>query len=93
MDRQVVYCNVFSVAMSPFDLIFDFGYKSPEQMRSKTTEFEVVARVAMSPSHAKTMVTILQGLVSRYEETFGAIPTPPLPASDTGTPTEGGEGR
>lgn len=92
MDRQVVYCNVFSVTMSPFDFIFDFGYKSPEQMRSKTTEFEVVARVAMSPSHAKTMVTVLQGLVNNYEATYGAIPTPPAPLSDTGTLPEGGEG-
>jgi len=47
------------------------GYKTPEQTREKSEDFVIVARVAMSPSHAKAMIPILERMVRTYERDSG----------------------
>jgi hypothetical protein len=68
------YTNTVSIAMSQNDITIDFGYKTPEQAKETAEIFEKIARVSMSPSHAKHMVLVLKGLLDKYEEAIGEIP-------------------
>jgi hypothetical protein len=68
------YANVMALTLGPFDLILDFGFKRPEQQG--TDQFDKVARIAVSLSHAKTMVPLLQRIVTEYEKNVGAIAVP-----------------
>lgn len=70
------YANVMEITTGPFDLTIDFGYKEPEQAKRRSPDYTRVARVAMSPSHAKSMARILLEQIARYEEAFGVIPSP-----------------
>lgn len=72
----VVYANVVAMTTGPYDLVIDFGFKSPELTRKQSTEFEIVSRVAMSLSHAKTMLPILARIIADYEKQVGPIPAP-----------------
>jgi hypothetical protein len=71
-----VYANVIQITTGPFDMVFDFGFKSPERARAGSPEFDVVARVAMSLAHAKTMLPILAGQIADYEQKVGPITAP-----------------
>lgn len=70
------YANVVEFTMSPFDLTIDFGFKTPEQVKGQSPDWDHVARVSMSPSHAKSMLKFLLDQVQAYEERFGMIPSP-----------------
>jgi Protein of unknown function (DUF3467) len=72
-----VYANVVQMTSGPFDLILDFGFRSPEELaRGQEGGYEVVARVAMSLSHAKSMLPLLARVIADYEKQFGPIPSP-----------------
>ena len=71
-----VYANVVNVTAGPYDLVMDFGFKSPEELQRKSPDYVIVTRVAMSLAHAKTMIPVLAGIVANYEEQFGKIPAP-----------------
>jgi hypothetical protein len=71
-----VYANVVQVTTGPFDVVLDFGFKTPEQARRQTTEYDIVARVAMSLAHAKTMLPLLARVIAEYEKQVGTIPAP-----------------
>ena len=70
------YTNVFELTIGPYDFTFSFGYKNPEQAKAQKEppEFDTIAYVSMSPTQAKTAVTILQEMVAKYEKDFGEIP-------------------
>lgn len=70
------YANVFEATMGAFDMVLDFGFKPPESTKRNSTEYQVVARVAMSLAHAKTMIPILTKLIAAYEEEVGPITAP-----------------
>lgn len=72
----VVYANVVQMTTGPFDLVMDFGFKTPEQTTRGSTEYESVVRVAMSLAHAKSMVPILANVIARYEQQVGPITAP-----------------
>lgn len=72
----LVYANVVQITPGPFDLIMDFGFKTPEQTQHGSTEYESVVRVAMSLAHAKTMVPILANVIAQYEQQIGPITAP-----------------
>ena len=72
----LVYANVVQITTGPFDLVMDFGFKTPEQTRRGSTEYESVVRVAMSLAHAKSMVPILANVIARYEQQVGPITAP-----------------
>ena len=57
-------------------MVFDFGFKSPERMRAGSHEFDVVARVAMSLAHAKSMIPLLTRQIAEYEQKVGPITAP-----------------
>jgi hypothetical protein len=71
-----VYSNVTQITTGPFDMIFDFGFKSPERARAGSAEFDVVARVAMSLGHAKSMLPLLAKQIAEYESKVGPITAP-----------------
>lgn len=72
----VAYANVMEVTGGAFDIVFDFGFKPPESSKRQSPDYDVVARVAMSWSHAKSMLPILARLISAYEQDQGTIPAP-----------------
>ena len=73
-EAPFYYANVMRAHLGPFDLTIDFGQKPPEEQG--TARYTKVCTVAMSLSHAKTMLPILARLIANYETSFGTIPAP-----------------
>jgi hypothetical protein len=71
-----VYANVVNMTLGPFDLVMDFGFKTPEQTAKGSPDYEVVSRVAMSLAHAKSMLPLLAKVIAGYEEQVGPITAP-----------------
>ena len=71
-----VYANVVKMTTGPYDLVMDFGFKSPEEMRRGVEDFDPTVRVAMSLAHAKSMIPLLAKLIAEYESQAGEIPSP-----------------
>jgi hypothetical protein len=76
-----IYTNSTQLRISLHDLILTLGVAEPF---GEETKPRAVARVIMSPQHAKVLVDILQRHIQLYEATFGPIPKAPeiIPASD-----------
>ena len=66
-----VYSNFVGVIHSPSEFIFDFAKFLPGLKKAK-----VVARVIMSPQHAKSFLKTLEENIKKYEENFGEIKLP-----------------
>lgn len=75
-EPKPVYANVISITTGPFDIIMDFGYKSPERAKEHSGKYEIVARIAMSLTHAKTILPLLVDQIAKYEDAYGVIPAP-----------------
>lgn len=75
-DVRVVYANSVELSAGPFDIVFDFGFRGPVPGSSKPGRPQSVAKVAMSLSHAKTMLPILARVIADYEKNVGTIPAP-----------------
>jgi hypothetical protein len=74
---EPLYANAVQMTVSPFDMVLDFGFRSPEEWaRGPDAGYEVVARVAMSLSHAKSMLPLMAKVIADYEQKFGQIPAP-----------------
>jgi hypothetical protein len=74
---QPVYANIVQMTIGPFDMVLDFGFRSPEEAaRGQEGGYDTVARVAMSVGHAKSMIPLLAKLIAEYEEKVGPIPAP-----------------
>jgi hypothetical protein len=73
---QPVYANVVNITLGAFDIVLDFGFKTPEQTQKGSPDYELVARVAMSLGHAKSMLPLLARLVAEYESKVGPITAP-----------------
>jgi len=71
-----IYANVVQITTGPFDMIFDFGFKSPERARAGSPDFDIVARVAMSLAHAKSILPLLAKQIADYEQKVGPITAP-----------------
>lgn len=72
----LVYTNVVQMTTGPYDLVMEFGFKTPEQTQRGSTEYETVVRVAMSLSHAKSMIPLIANQIAQYEQQVGEIPAP-----------------
>lgn len=73
-DVPFYYANVMQAHLSAFDFTLEFGYKPPEE--AATTRYKKICTVAMSLSHAKTMLPIIARLIAEYEKNFGVVPAP-----------------
>jgi hypothetical protein len=74
-----IYSNLFLVSHSGSEFVIDCARILPGPPKGK-----VQARIVMAPSHAKSLVAILQENVSRYERNFGPI----TPFGMPGTPPQ-----
>lgn len=72
VEPRVIYSNHVQVLVGPWDLIFRFGQVIFVNVDNKIQADEL-ARVYMSPPHAKALVKLLARQVAVYEERFGAI--------------------
>lgn len=62
------YSNLAAIRHSREEFIFDFAFIFPDGPLGK-----LVARVILSPAHAKRFSEALQENIKRYEEMFGPI--------------------
>ena len=70
-DLQAIYGNVAFISHTPAEMIFDFAQVFPRMPRGK-----VMARIVMSPMHAKMLHAALSQQIGNYERQFGEIRTP-----------------
>ncbi|HEY1920506.1 MAG TPA: DUF3467 domain-containing protein [Streptosporangiaceae bacterium] len=72
------YANGVVVAMSQWDLTIEFQQRYPLPGKP-VTDLEwpnrSIARIAMSPPHAKVLSELLSNAVNDYENRFGALPS------------------
>jgi hypothetical protein len=73
LEPQFFYVNAVHLTLNPFDITMDFAYH-PSGHHGH--HFHPAVRIAMSPSHAKSMLKILADRVASYEQEFGVIPSP-----------------
>ena len=68
---DAVYSNLVVIQHSPSEFILDFARILPNMPSAK-----VVARVVMTPMHAKLLLHALQENIDKFEAQYGAIYVP-----------------
>ena len=76
------YANFVSIAHNFSEVLLDFGRTMPGRQ-----DIPVVARIIMSPFHAKQLLRAITHNLQLYEKTYGAIADPPAGPTE---PPEGG---
>jgi hypothetical protein len=71
-----VYANTVNITVGAYDLVMDFGFRTPEMTAKQSPDYEIVARVAMSLAHAKAMLPGLARVIQQYESQVGPITAP-----------------
>src|SRR4051794_25232060 len=83
-SAPTTYCNSVQILISPYEFSFELGQLSPvigepmpdnPGLSQATVVKTVIARLAMSPQHAKAFSKVLADNVSQYEAQFGEVPT------------------
>jgi len=72
---KALYINSTVMRISFFDVAIVCGRLTEEG------PVEDLVSLVMSPEHAKALLTALTITVKQYEDTFGEIKSPPVPAS------------
>ncbi len=67
-ELAAVYANLAFITNSPGELVLDFAQFLPRMPKG-----QVVARVIMSPMHAKMLQLALAHNIANYERQFGEI--------------------
>jgi len=65
---EAKYSDQALISHNPFGFTFDFAQQIPQMHILK-----ILARVAMSPQHAKAFMEALMENVKKYEEKFGEV--------------------
>ena len=74
-DLKAVYANAAFIANTPAEMVLDFVQVLPRMPKG-----QVMARVIMSPMHAKMLQRALAQNVANYEKQFGEIRIPQQPS-------------
>lgn len=74
-DLKAVYSNIAFISHTPAEMVLDFAQILPRMPKG-----DVVARVIMSPMHAKLLQMALAQNVANYERQFGEIRVPQQPS-------------
>jgi len=81
------FCNVAQISHTNHEFFLEFGQFSPQVDPSgkprSLVQVQLVARLAMTPQHAKDLLRALEENLSRYEAMHGAIVSRPLKAPGT----------
>ncbi len=70
------YSNMAAIRHTKEEFLFDFAFVFPDGPMGK-----LVARVILSPAHAKRFMEALEANVRRYEENHGPIVPADIPPS------------
>ena len=73
LDVPSFYANSVQVMQGPYDVTLTFRHIF--DLVDGTAQGKTVARVAMSPQHAKALVAVLMERVALYEQKFGQLPS------------------
>jgi hypothetical protein len=74
-ELEAVYANIAFISHTPAEMVLDFAQFLPRMPKGN-----VVARVIMSPMHAKMLQLALAQNVTNYERQFGEIRMPQQPS-------------
>ncbi|MGH2536921.1 MAG: DUF3467 domain-containing protein [Candidatus Promineifilaceae bacterium] len=74
-ELEAVYANVAFISHTPAEMVLDFAQVLPRMPKGA-----VVARVVMSPMHAKMLQMALAQNVANFERQFGEIRLPQAPS-------------
>ncbi len=74
-ELEAVYANLAFISHTPAELVIDFAQYLPRMPKGK-----VVARVIMSPLHAKMLQYALAQNLATYERQFGEVKLPQKPS-------------
>ena len=69
-EAEGIYANLAMLIHSPTEIIIDFARVMPRMPKSK-----VLARIIMTPMHAKLLHKALADNLEKYEKQFGEIKT------------------
>jgi hypothetical protein len=72
---EAAYANLAFISHTPAELVIDFAQYLPRMPKGK-----VVARVIMSPLHAKLLQFALAQNLATYERQFGEVKLPQKPS-------------
>jgi hypothetical protein len=79
VDEQTAlgqYANLAAIRHTKEEFLFDFAFVFPDGPAGK-----LIARLILSPAHAKRFLEALESNVRRYEENFGPIVPADMPPS------------
>jgi hypothetical protein len=77
VDKELAlgeYANFVSIAHNFSEVLLDFGRTMPGRQ-----DIPVVARIIMSPFHARQLLRAINHNLKLYEQNFGPIQEPPRP--------------
>jgi len=72
-NEVTLYTNVTSVNVGPDEFVLRHGLVSIDSPH----QAKIIAKVYMSPAHAKRLSNLLSSVIAQYEENFGTIATTP----------------
>lgn len=67
-EAEGIYANLAMIMHSPTEIIFDFARVMPRSQKSR-----VLARIIMTPMHAKLLHKALTDNIKKFETQFGEI--------------------
>jgi hypothetical protein len=88
-EAEGIYSNLAMIMHSPTEIIIDFARVMPRMPKSK-----VLARVIMTPMHAKLLHRALTDNIKKFESQFGEIQvfgSPDKPVKSIGFQSSTGE--
>jgi len=69
-ESKTKFSNMVQLGHSPEDFLFDFYHT-----HSPSHQARLQSRIALTPSHAKRLLELLQASIEKYEKTYGTIRT------------------
>lgn len=69
-EAEGIYSNLAIITHSPAEFVIDFTRILPGVPKAK-----ILARIIMTPQHAKLFLKALEENIKKYEATFGEIKT------------------
>ncbi|MGQ9618920.1 MAG: DUF3467 domain-containing protein [Candidatus Aminicenantia bacterium] len=73
------YSNIAAIRHSREEFIFDFAFVFPDAPPDNP-QGKLIARIILSPAHAKRFFLALEDNIRKYEKDFGNIPIPEIPS-------------